>query len=138
MQLVTLLVAAALIARSSALPGISFPRGFAPPDAPTRSLAAAPHSPLRSSGSLAPLARATHARPVQPPNPARLPTTAPVDLEVLRLQVMLDRAGFSPGVIDGRMGYNTREAQAEYQQQAGATELPPVERPLVLERITNG
>lgn len=39
----------------------------------------------------------------------------------LRTQVMLDRAGFSPGVIDGRIGPGTRKALEAYQKQnAGA------------------
>jgi lipoprotein-anchoring transpeptidase ErfK/SrfK len=45
-------------------------------------------------------------------------------LAALPLQVMLDRAGFSPGIIDGRMGGNTKKALALYQQQGGSAEPP--------------
>lgn len=42
--------------------------------------------------------------------------------DVLALQVALDRAGFSCGEIDGRMGDNTRAAYAAFRQSRG---LPP-------------
>ena len=49
------------------------------------------------------------------------------EIEALRVQVMLDRAGFSPGVIDGRMGRNTTAALALYEQQATRGTSAPVE-----------
>lgn len=54
------------------------------------------------------LQQAPAAPPVAPPLPAGLET-----------QVMLDRAGFSPGAIDGHVGKNTRRALALFEQQQG-------------------
>ena len=41
--------------------------------------------------------------------------------EVAALQVLLDRAGISPGVIDGRMGSNVDKAVAAYTEKTGRT-----------------
>jgi len=44
---------------------------------------------------------------------------APPSPDVLPEQVMLDRAGFSPGAIDGRPGRNTDKAMAEFKTSGG-------------------
>ena len=41
--------------------------------------------------------------------------------QVTALQVLLDRAGISPGVIDGRMGGNVNKAVAAYREKFGKT-----------------
>ena len=41
--------------------------------------------------------------------------------EVAALQILLDRAGMSPGVIDGRMGSNVDKAVAAYKEKTGRT-----------------
>ena len=54
----------------------------------------------------------------QAPAPApRASRTAAAD--ALQLQVALDRAGFSPGMIDGRTGANTRKALEAFKAQGG-------------------
>ena len=58
------------------------------------------------------------AQAAPPPTPARKAAAAPAN-DALQIQVMLDRAGFSPGVIDGRGGSNTRKALAVYEKNGG-------------------
>jgi len=59
------------------------------------------------------------------------PSTYPC---VFRLQVMLDRVGISPGVIDGHMGANTKRALAKFQRLSKKTQ--PVVKPVTCYRIT--
>ena len=55
------------------------------------------------------------------------PSAATADFNsILQIQVMLDRAGFSPGAIDGRMGANTKKA-LELFQTSGHQLAPPAD-----------
>ena len=65
-------------------------------------------------------------RPYTPPASATLPPAPPVGsskatAEVAALQIYLDRAGISPGVIDGLMGSNVRKALDAYERKTGET-----------------
>lgn len=58
----------------------------------------------------------------------------PVRNEALAIQVALDRAGFSPGVLDGAMGSNTKKALEAYRTANEAE--PAAAEPLTTYRIT--
>lgn len=68
--------------------------------------------------------------------PSRQPAVpAPPPGDALALQVALDRAGFSPGVIDGRTGANTRRAVEAYRKRHGKEPTPHPE-PTIAYTIT--
>lgn len=92
-------------------------------------LAAGPMAAHGAAASQAPAPSPRQGEPVPaapktPEAASAVPETAatvPKGMEGLALQVALDRAGFSPGVLDGRPGRNTREALGRFQQARGLT-----------------
>ena len=65
--------------------------------------------------------------PVVIPDP---PRAAGLDEEILRLQVLLDRANFSPGCLDGRLGSQTRAALRAWQQREGMAASGELDEPV--------
>ena len=66
----------------------------------------------------------------KPPAPKTAPATkapAPVDMQALQTQVMLDRAGYSPGEIDGTMGTSTKRALEAYTKNGGKADALPAD-----------
>jgi lipoprotein-anchoring transpeptidase ErfK/SrfK len=70
--------------------------------------------------------------------PARTPNTPPAQTTQpyvgLAVQVALDRAGFSPGALDGRIGLQTKRALEAYRKAQGSE--PPVSAPVTTYRIS--
>jgi lipoprotein-anchoring transpeptidase ErfK/SrfK len=68
--------------------------------------------------------------------PAGDPSQSPAASKMLAAQIMLDRAGFSPGEIDGRAGANLERAVAAYQESRGIPQSGRVDA-LTSERLTD-
>ncbi|MBB4005755.1 L,D-transpeptidase family protein [Aurantimonas endophytica] len=69
----------------------------------------------------APIVEGQTIRETDPAPQVAMPTGKNAKAEIAALQVLLDRAGMSPGVIDGRMGSNVNKAVAAYQEKYGRT-----------------
>lgn len=86
-----------------------------------------PPAPRSPAGAEPPVVRqqlpAAPSEPaLSPANPQDQPVVgSKADLSVAKLQVLLDRAGASPGVIDGRMGDNVRKALVAFEEMTGET-----------------
>jgi lipoprotein-anchoring transpeptidase ErfK/SrfK len=57
------------------------------------------------------------------------PRPSPVDLNILHVQVLLDRLGFAPGVVDGKEGWSLSQALRGFQTARGLPVTGKIDRP---------
>jgi lipoprotein-anchoring transpeptidase ErfK/SrfK len=82
---------------------------------------------LAATLSLAPARQGQQAQhPAPPARAAQENPSKPVS-DAVAVQVMLDRADFSPGVIDGKSGGNTAKALAAYEKNGGDPKALPLQ-----------
>ena len=98
----------------------------ATPASPT-SVAVAPMVPVEAA--TAPAAVSPMAQTIEAAQPGAGPvvaSAAPVPV-LIKAEVLLDRAHFSPGVIDGRPGENLTNALAAYRKSHGLSDAPDID-----------
>lgn len=78
-----------------------------------------PSAPAASALTRDAVEKAVFAAPVTAPPINATAAPAQPDPAVIRAQILLDRARFGPGVIDGLGGDNTRQAIAAYEKSVG-------------------
>jgi len=113
-----------------------YDNGGAFPEAPSQPERQIRRNTLPQAAAPAPTLPKKSTEPkLQPSNPADVPVIGRKgDQTVAHLQILLDRAGVSPGVIDGRMGSNVEKALSAYNELTGdnlrTTDKPGIEAAL--------
>ena len=117
MSLRLILASASLITLAACGPPAS-----APANRPATASPATAQRPLLTADQIETGALRPTAPPTAPPAEGAPPPAYAPDAGMVRLQILLDRSRFSPGVIDGLGGENTRQAIAAWRKANGLGE----------------